>query len=127
MKTFSETQKRKNKKPPSPKACVLANALILPGLGTLMRHRREGYFQVATAVAGLVVSAVASARLLQIMGNIPIAPIDPDVAVRLVHDAAPELISAAAGLVVFGFSWLWSMSSSAAIFRDDRNAQPPMG
>ncbi len=122
MKTFSEPPKLKNNKPPTAKACLLANALILPGAGSLMRGRKEGYFQVTTGVLGLLISGYATVRLVHFMGKIPIAPVDSETALRLFHEAGPELMWALTGLAVFLFGWVWSLLSSLAIFREDRKA-----
>ncbi len=127
MKTFSAPPKLANNRPPTAKACLLANVLILPGAGSLMRSRKEGYFQVAAGILGLLISGFATVRLVQIMGKIPIAPVDSETVVRLIHEAGPEMVWAGAGLAVFGFGWVWSLFSSLAIFREERSGQTSTG
>jgi hypothetical protein len=100
----------------------VANALILPGAGSLMRGKKEGYIQVTTGILGLLISGYATMRLVQFIGKIPLAPVDSETAVRLFQDAQPELFWATAGLAMFGFGWIWSLFTSAAIYREDRRA-----
>lgn len=88
-----------------------------------MRRRREGYFQVTVGALGLVITGFATAGLLQFLGNMNFDPSDPDGAATFIHQAGPALIWVGSGLALFGFAWVWSLLSSAAIYREDRQAR----
>jgi len=96
-------------------ACLVANALGVPGMGTLMARRREGVVQLVLAVAGgvlmtwwIVAFAIAELRTM----TIP-------------PPGGPALGPALWGLGLFLWSWLWALLSSVIVLHAARRRSPP--
>jgi hypothetical protein len=93
-------------------AAFVTNVLVLPGLGSLLVGRREGWLQVVLALVGTTFTLVwlfAFVRLWLDQGYLPL-------------EDAPGLGSAVAGLALFGLSWLWALISSVAVLRRARRS-----
>jgi hypothetical protein len=93
-------------------ACLMANVVGVPGVGTLMARRRIGFFQAALAMAGgvlltwwLFVFLAAVVRT----GSLP-------------PEGGPGFRMGLEGIALFGAGWLWSLASSVAILREARRA-----
>ena len=109
-------------KPTSAMAALSLNALLLPGVGTVIRGQRAGYFQIAIAVVGLGVSGVASAALLRSLQGLKSIPEDPDSAWAVIRLLRPDLVLFGTGLFVFLIAWIWGMVSCVGFFREDRQS-----
>jgi hypothetical protein len=91
-------------------AAFVTNLLVLPGLGSLLVGRKEGWAQAAMALAGAVLTLVwlvSFVRLWLALGYPPLGD-------------APDLGPALVGLVLFAVSWVWGLVSSAAALRRTR-------
>ncbi|MCL5096678.1 MAG: hypothetical protein M1608_03950 [Candidatus Omnitrophica bacterium] len=97
-------------------ACLLANLLVLPGLGSLTAGRRTGYFQAAFALAGLVLTAQWAAWF----------------AIEWVHRGqmpqglGPYFRNGLLGIALFVLAWCWSLASSIWILNSAVES-PPSG
>ena len=96
-------------------ACLLTNLVGIPGLGTLMAHRREGIPQLVLSIVGGVATTwwlvlFVAAELRQ-----PSLPPPPD---------APDLGLALWGIGIFIVAWLWSLASSLTLLRAARRRGP---
>ena len=94
-------------------ACLATNLLVLPGLGSLVGRRRVGYLQILLAAAGLAMSFSYLATLLR----------------NLIDGGEWDgvwrtLGGAAAGVGVFGMSWLWALVTSIQLIRQAKH--PPV-
>jgi hypothetical protein len=87
-------------------------------LGTVAGGRKIGYAQAACALLGLALSLlglIAVARLRIKPGHLP-------------EGFGSALLTALAGLGVFGGAWLWALGSSLSLLRQARrNALPRPG
>jgi hypothetical protein len=104
--------------------CLTANAAV-PGVGSLAGGRWVGYFQLALALVGTVLTTVFGARFIYwAIGNMA----------RLreteLFDPAANLIElylqcrwAVVGIGVFALAWLWALSTSLAILRQAHREQ----
>jgi hypothetical protein len=91
-------------------ACLLANLVGVPGVGTLMARRWEGVVQLLLSIAGGVLLtwwliAFVAAELREMT----LPPV-----------GGPALALALWGLGLFGLGWLWALASSMAVFRRAR-------
>lgn|GEM_PF-2153710 len=109
-------------KPTSAMAALSLNALLLPGVGTVVRGQRAGYFQIAIAVVGLGVSGMASATLLRSLQGIEAIPEDPDAAWAMIRLLRPDLIRFGVGLLLVLVAWIWGIVSCVGFFREDRRS-----
>ncbi len=123
MRIFSGPPQAIKNKPVTAKACLIANALVLPGLGSLMRGRKAGSLQVTASLIGLLLSIYATKNLVQFIGKADISPTDTEAAIAFVREAGKELSLAGAGLAILGFAWLWSLLTSWSLFKEDREAK----
>jgi hypothetical protein len=107
-------------------ACVTAN-LALPGSGSLAAGKPIGYYQLALAVVGFILSMATGVHLMEwMMGNwasINQSTGDPfDTLATIWHEIRWPL----AGLVVFTASLLWSGITSLQILSaHPKNPVPP--
>jgi hypothetical protein len=98
---------------PTAWACALTNAVTLPGLGTIAGGRKIGYVQAACALLGFALSLgglLAHLRLWYDTGEIP-------------EGFTRGLLVAVAGMLLFGFAWLWALASSIRLHR--QATEPP--
>ena len=91
----------------------MANALVLPGLGSLIAGRRSGWAQAAVALAGFALTAVwfvwfVAAWLRE--GSFPL-------------DAGPYLPAGALGVVLFALSWVWALATGLQLVRRSRGGR----
>ena len=96
-------------------ACLFANVVGVPGVGTMMARRREGLAQVLLSVAGgilltwwLVAFLIAELRTME-----------------LPPPGGPALGLALSGLALFGMGWVWALGSSLALLREQRRGAAP--
>lgn len=120
MNNSSEMQPPKLNNSAGPGAGMLANALILPGLGTVLRGARVGYAQMSLAALGLILSGIASAGLIRALLGVKSLPQDADGAIALIEPMKRDLVMGVIGVLVFVIAWVWSMFSSWQFQRNDR-------
>lgn len=106
-------------------ACLLTNALTLPGLGSLTAGRMVGYPQAGLAGSGFVLSLywlVKTVLAWMAEGQLP-AQLNSTLLVGL------------AGIVIYAGAWLWAFATSLALLRDakrnernrpSRTPEPPV-
>ena len=88
--------------------CLVTNLTVLPGLGSLMAHRRVGYAQALLSLTGTGMSLLFIFRWVLSwleQGSLPQVELGPD------------LLMGLGGIVVFGVSWLWGLLTGLAIVR----------
>jgi hypothetical protein len=93
-------------------ACLVANLAGMPGVGSLMAGRLDGFPQAVLALAGGV---LLTYWLWWFMAAVLRASAIPT--------GGAHLGIALAGIGLFGASWLWSLVSSLAILRQARRAE----
>ncbi len=97
----------------------------MPGFGSLLAGRKQGYPQVVLQVLGLVLTTVFGIRFIawyfshraqldQLEG-------EPD---RYFLEIWAPMRWALLGIVVFAVSWLWSLATSLSILREARRHEP---
>jgi hypothetical protein len=100
-------------------ACLTANALMLPGLGSVMAGQwLAGLVQAAVSLVGFAMTAFWIFKWLAQM---------------LAEGALPEenlgfgpfLGYGASGIALFGIAWIWSVAASALKLRAARKAAGP--
>ncbi len=79
--------------------CLLINALICPGLGSLVARRAVGWLQLVLAWGGALWMVLAMFRFFQDYVRLLQAP----------PDWPNHLRAASAGFVLFLLGWLWSV------------------
>jgi hypothetical protein len=107
MKTSSAPGAQPPIDKPTAWACTLTNAFTLPGLGTVAGGRKIGYAQAACALLGLALS------LLGLIGMVRSW-------MRTGVLSGPAVLTAMAGVGVFGGAWLWALGSSLSLLRQAR-------
>lgn len=96
-------------------AWIAWNQLVTPGLGTWLAGRRvTGALQMALAFAGFLTFCAA---ILGVVRAAWAAAADPDAGLSLRLPAWWWL-----GLFTFGLAWLWSGTTSLALWREARRA-----
>jgi hypothetical protein len=111
MKTSSATVPRTRPDEATGWACLVANTLTLPGLGSIAAGRRIGYAQAAIALvgfAGSMLSVVAFGWQWVQRGELP-QELDN-----------PVLLAALASIALFGFAWVWALATSLDIRAESR-------
>lgn len=84
---------------------LVANVLVLPGLGSLLVGRKVGWAQAALAVGGFVLTLVwlvSFVRAWISLGAFPLA-------------AGLDMEAGLFGIVVFAVAWLWSVGTSLSV------------
>ena len=97
--------------PPEPNrnkawSCLIANLVVLPGLGSVVARRKVGYLQMLLAIGGFVLTLVALIRIVLLWARDYLLPDDPNL-----------YRAAIIGIGIFLFSWTWSLLTSLAVFR----------
>jgi hypothetical protein len=91
-------------------ASLLANALVLPGLGSMMAGRRaSGLVQAALSLVGFALTMVWMWSFFGIW-----------LRQGFPEDLGPRWALGVTGLVLFGVSWIWALLSGLAIVREAR-------
>ena len=91
-------------------AALSANALVLPGAGSLMLGRRSGWFQAALALAGFVIGLVWIVQVVRqwmTEGRASLVPI-------------PHLGLGLLGLGLAAVAWVWGMATAWGAVRRAR-------
>lgn len=93
-------------------AGLLANALVLPGLGSVLTGRWiSGLLQAAASLIGFAMTAHwAFAWLEQVLRE----------GLLTVDGPGPRFGYGLAGLLLFGCAWLWSVASSVVLVQRAR-------
>lgn len=92
---------------PTAWACVAANLLVLPGLGSWILGRVVGLAQMALSLAGFGLTLVWAFWLVRVWVALKHVPTDP----------GPHLIKAISGLLLFAAAWIWALVTSITILR----------
>lgn len=88
-------------------ACLLTNALTLPGLGSITGGRRVGYAQSALALVGFALSLYWLVRTVMAWmaeGQLP-------------AEINSTLLIGLAGIAVYATAWLWALGTSLDLLR----------
>lgn len=98
-------------------ACLAANALVLPGLGSLVLGRRvAGLLQMALSLAGFAVTMAWAATWIARL---------PAEGILVFESPGPALGRVLAGLLAFGLAWAWSLVTSLFAVRAARAGAAP--
>jgi hypothetical protein len=89
---------------------LVANLLVLPGLGSLMAERRVGWAQAALATAGAALTLLWLAAFVRDWIRAGAFP----------FDAGPALGEGLLGIALFFAAWLWSLATSLEVIRRAR-------
>jgi hypothetical protein len=84
---------------------LVANVLVLPGLGSLLVGRKVGWVQAALALGGFVLTLVWLVSFVRAWISLGAFP----------FDAGPEMKTGLFGIVVFAVAWLWSVGTSLSV------------
>ena len=99
-------------------ACLLTNALTLPGLGSLTGGRSVGYAQGTLALIGFGLSLYWLIKTLLVWmaeGQLPV-------------EINRSLLVGLAGIAVYGSAWLWALGTSLGLLREAKaNEQAARG
>lgn len=99
-------------------ACLVANTLTLPGLGSIAAGRKVGYAQATIALigfAGSMLSVLAYCWQWIQRGEMPLELDNP------------ALLAALASITLFAFAWLWALGTSLQIRAEARHTSPQSG
>lgn len=123
MKTFSANASPDTPSRQTARGCAGTN-LALPGFGSLMAKRRVGWPQAALTIAGFALTTIFGVRfILWFFQNTDLiygANTDP---VELLTALWRAVRLALLGIALFGISWLWGLTTNAAILRAARDAE----
>lgn len=98
-------------------ACFLANTVMLPGLGSLIAGRRQGFLQIAGAFIGtLLLSAFAFWFVREFVQ----AWLVPEL-------TGPWVLAGIAGAAIVILSWLWGLITGIQIVNAANNQPPRQG
>jgi len=89
------------------KACLIANALICPGVGSLRANDRSGYLQLLLAVGGALYMVGSFTQYFMIYARTLLPP----------DDVRPYLKRCGVGLAIFFIGWTWSVVTGMAVLR----------
>lgn len=115
--------------------CLLVNAIVMPGSGTLYAGRRTGYLQMLLVLAGLGLHIAYLWILLQsVLAGGGLIAGDPVAIYEVLSrdletfnlDHATLLGAAKFGTVLLLTGWGWSILSGILIVREARHAVPPI-
>lgn len=102
-------------------ACLLTNALTLPGLGSITGGRSVGYLQAGLALIGFGLSLYWLVKTLLVwlaQGELP-------------AEINQTLLIGLAGIVIYAGAWLWALATSLGLLRqakaNQRSAVKPDG
>lgn len=94
-------------------ACLGANALVLPGLGSIIGGSWiSGILQLLASLAGFILTLSWAAAWLGAL----LAQGEPPA------DLGPNLRRGALGLLLFAFSWSWALASGIWLVRQARRS-----
>lgn len=108
MKIFSARVPAHPVDRPTAWACVVANLLVLPGLGSWILGRTIGLIQMALSLVGFGLTTIWACWLVKTWFSLKHIPTDP----------GPHLGKAILGLALFLTAWAWALGSSIGIVRD---------
>lgn len=99
-------------------ACLLTNALTLPGLGSITAGRRAGYAQGALAIVGFALSVYWLVRTIltwMAEGQLPV-------------EINRTLLIGLVGIGLYAVAWLWALGTSLSLLgaaKAKAGAAPP--
>jgi len=94
--------------------CLVVNALVCPGIGSLLAKRWIGIPQLGLSLVGAAGLVVA---LVQYMG--------PIIRFQRAPDPGPYLQNGFLSLALFVCGWLWSILTGVLLVRGARPSLPP--
>jgi hypothetical protein len=96
--------------------CILINQLATPGLGSLLaRRRRAGTGQLILALAGF---GLIVAWMFKFFYGVALEELNPSVKPHSTDWLWQW------GAILFGASWVWALVTSAALWRQAKQASP---
>ena len=106
---------------------AIMNQLALPGFGTVMAGRKIGYVQLCFSVAGFICITAFLFFALSHFGEVlrlrATAADDPEAALDFFSAWAPWLLTAFAGMTLWGTAWLWAWATSVKAVKDDKKSK----
>jgi hypothetical protein len=91
-------------------ACLTANLLVLPGLGTFVTGRKSGLVQATLALLGFGLTLFSLTSFVMEWIRLRSLP----------EDGGPHLVWGILGIALFGAAWLWSLATGMAVVNDVR-------
>lgn len=88
-------------------ACLTANLLVLPGLGTLVTGRKSGLVQATLALLGFGLTLLFFTSFVMEWIRLRSLP----------TDGGPHLVWGILGVVLFAAAWLWSLATGLALVK----------
>ncbi|MSR64444.1 MAG: hypothetical protein EXS18_01535 [Verrucomicrobiae bacterium] len=98
---------------PAAWSCLVANLVVLPGLGTVIAGKRVGYIQATLAVIGMALTLSWSVWFFVTWSRTKTAPMNLEW----------HLIVGAIGAVIFLVAWLWAFVGGWNALRQVRAAK----
>lgn len=94
--------------------CLLLNALVCPGFGSLLARRWTGIPQLGLSLVGAVGIVLALVQYLL-----------PMIRYQRVPDLGPSLQNGFLSLALFTTGWVWSIITGLLLVRRSTPARPP--
>jgi len=108
-------------------AVAIANQLALPGFGTVMAGRKIGYIQLGFSVTGVICLTAfltyAIPHLGELLGQALHPSDNPDDVLDFLANWMPWLLTAVAGVTLFGTAWFWALGTSVKAVRGDSQTE----
>ena len=98
---------------PSAWSCLVANMVLLPGLGTVIAGKRVGYLQATLAVIGIALTLSWAVWFVVTWMNAKSAPVTLEW----------HLIVGAIGAAIFLGAWVWAFVSGWKVLSQMRAAK----
>jgi hypothetical protein len=117
MKTFSERGGPAAPDRATAWACLLTNALTLPGLGSIAGGRSAGYAQGGLALVGFGLSLYWLVKTLlawMAEGQLPV-------------EINRTLLIGLGGIAIYAGAWLWALATSLALLREAKAGERAAG
>jgi hypothetical protein len=95
--------------------CLLINALICPGLGSLVARRASGWLQLILAWGGAIWMVLGMVRFFQ--DYVQFLQIPPE--------WPAYMRTARTGFVIFLVGWAWSVATGVLVLRQAKPQPPP--
>ncbi|PWU20260.1 MAG: hypothetical protein C5B50_04435 [Verrucomicrobia bacterium] len=104
--------------------CFTSN-VALPGSGSLLAGRLSGYYQLALAFLGLILTLALGLRFVWWYFANKASLSDPqiDPATKLA-EMWPVMFWPLLGIAIFGFGWLWGVLTGLQILREAKDSEP---
>jgi hypothetical protein len=107
---------------PTAWACLTANLLVLPGLGSIAGRRRVGWLQAILAAVGFGSTLFFMLRLLQSMWHWAAAIDEAGDGQALLAASRGRVALALGGLGLFALAWVWGLVTGLSLVRESAKA-----